>query len=79
MSSTTISSARQIRATIRAVEASTLARPMVAVSVSRVNQRDPQAGVDHGVGEGFDEVGLAGAGRAGDGQVLGPADPFQGA
>jgi len=30
------------------------------------------------VREGFDQVGLAGAGRAGDGQVLRPPEPLQG-
>lgn len=38
ISSTTIRSMRQIRATVRATDASALARSMVAVSVSRVNQ-----------------------------------------
>src|SRR5437764_11884257 len=37
MSSTTMRSLRQIRATVRAVDPSALARPMVVVNVSRVN------------------------------------------
>ena len=40
---------------------------------------DARTGVDDGVAEGFDEVALAGARWAGDGQVLGPADPLEGA
>ncbi len=38
MSSTTMRSLRQIRATTRPTEPSTLARPIVAVSDSRLNQ-----------------------------------------
>ncbi len=38
---------------------------------------DPHPSVDDFVGEGFDEVCLAGARGSGDGQVLGAADPFQ--
>ena len=39
---------------------------------------DAQVLLDRGVGEGLDQVRLPGPGRAGDHEVLGPADPFQG-
>src|SRR5215475_12086093 len=35
---------------------------------------DPEVGLDGGVGEGFDEVALAGARWPGDGEVLVPSD-----
>ena len=57
MSSTTMRSLRQIRATVRATEPSALARPIAAVRDSRVNQATRRSGVDRGVGEGLDEVG----------------------
>lgn len=37
------------------------------------------AGVDGGVAERFEEVGLAGAGGSADDDVLGAVDPFEGA
>ncbi len=77
MSSTTISSERQIRATTRETEPSTLARPIVAVSDSRLNQATPQPGLDRGGGEALEVMGLAGARWAGEDEVLGSPQPFE--
>ena len=79
MSSMTIRSARQIRATVRAVEPSIFVWPMTACSVSRVNQATFRSFSIAACGQAFGEVALAGAGRPGDHEVLRAADPFQGA
>ena len=79
MSSTTMSSERQMRATTLVDGGVDLGSADGEGEALEGEPADPHAGVDDGVGEGFDEVALAGARRSGDGQVLGPADPFEGA
>lgn len=52
---------------------------MSSMTMSSLRQMRAMTSVDGGAGEGLDEVGLAGARCPGHGQVLGSADPFQGA
>ena len=79
MSSTTIRSARVIRAMTLLIDPSTL----FALD-DRGGQRfqgepgNAHVGVDHLVGDRLDEVGLPGAGGPADGEVLSAVDPFQG-
>src|SRR2546430_8577233 len=78
MSSTTMRSARQMRVTTRWTEASTLARPTVAVRDSSENQatRMPWSMT---AAPSASQMGLAGAAGSRDSRVLVAAHPFQGA
>ena len=78
MSSTTMRSLRQIRVTVRATDPSALALPIAAVRVSRVNQATRRSFSIAAWARASTRWRLAGAGRPGDDEVLGPADPFQG-
>ena len=78
MSSTTMRSLRQIRATVRATDPSALAWPIAAVRDSRVNQATRRSFSIAAWARASTKWRLAGAGRPGDGEVLCPADPFQG-
>ena len=78
MSSTTMRSLRQIRVTVRATDPSALAlRDRGGEGLEGVPGH-AQVLLDRGVGQGLDQVRLACPGRAGDHEVLGAADPFQG-
>src|SRR6266508_2289159 len=77
MSSTTIRSQRQMRATVRATVASALARPMVAVRLSRVNQTTRRSASMAAWASASTKWLLPVPEGPGDGQVLGAADPLQ--